>query len=81
MAEEIEISKGRKKTQSNFDDEESDDDTKAFTVDEMNAIIDAFEASNHRKHLAPIIKFCFALVAERLRRRGLNGAMLNGIEN
>lgn len=59
MAEEIEISKGRKKTQTNFDDEESDDDNRAFTVDEMNAIIEAFESSNHRKHLAPIIKFLF----------------------
>jgi integrase len=59
MAEEIEISKGKKKIQCNFDDEEGDDDTRAFTVEEMNAIIEAFESSGHRRHLAPIIKFLF----------------------
>jgi hypothetical protein len=47
IAEEIEIAKGKKKTQSNFDDEDGDDN-KGFTVDEMNAIIEAFESSGHR---------------------------------
>lgn len=59
MAEEISISKGKKKTQKNFDDEDRDHDTRAFTVDEMNAIIEAFGSSRHRQHLAPIIKFLF----------------------
>lgn len=59
MAEEIKISKGKKKIQSNFDDEDGDDDCRAFNVEEMNAIIEAFESSGHRKHLAPIIKFLF----------------------
>lgn len=59
MAEEISISRDKKKTQNNFDDENGDDDTKAFTVDEMNAIIEAFESSRRRQHLAPIIKFLF----------------------
>lgn len=59
MAEEILVTKGKKKTQSNFDEGDGDDDTRAFTVDEMNAVIEAFESSRHRRHLAPIIKFLF----------------------
>lgn len=59
MAEQINIPKGKKKTQSNFDNEEGDDDTRAFTVDEMNAIIQAFESSKRRSHFTPIIKFLF----------------------
>lgn len=41
------------------DVDEDLDDTKAFSVDEMNAIIEAFESSGYRKHYAPIIKFLF----------------------
>lgn len=59
MAEEIDIAKGKRRTQDNFDDEGGDEDTRSFSVDEMNSIIKAFESSGHRKHLAPIIKFLF----------------------
>lgn len=59
MAEQITIPKGKKKTQANFDDEDGDDDVRAFTVDEMNAIIASFESSGHRRHFTPIIKFLF----------------------
>lgn len=59
MAEDIRIFKGRKITADNFDDENEDSDVRAFSVEEMNFIIDAFESSSRRKHLAPIIKFLF----------------------
>ncbi len=59
MAEQNDIAKGRRKTQDNFDDEDGDEDTRSFTVDEMNSIINSFESSGHRKHLAHIIKFLF----------------------
>lgn len=59
MAEEIDIAKGKRRTQDNFDEEDGDEDTRSFSVDEMNAIIKSFESSGHRKHLVPIIKFLF----------------------
>lgn len=59
MTEEIKITKGNKKNQDNFDDNDETEDNRAFTIDEMNAIIEAFESSHYRKHLAPIIKFLF----------------------
>jgi integrase len=59
MAEQIDIAKGNRRTQDNFDDEDGDNDTRSFSVDEMNAIIKAFESSGHRRHLTPIIKFLF----------------------
>jgi integrase len=57
MADEINIKKENKLSDSNNDDDEISD-KRAFTIDEMNAIIEAFETPN-RKHLAPIIKFLF----------------------
>lgn len=59
MASEIKLSKGKKKTIDSPDDENDESDTRAFTVDEMNAITEAFETSSYRRHLAPIIKFLF----------------------
>lgn len=59
MAKKIELSKGKKQNQENFDDEEEDSDTRAFTIDEMNAIIQSVESSGHTRHLTPIIKFLF----------------------
>lgn len=56
MAEEIQVTKGKK---NKYQNDEEDSETKAFSIDEMNAIIEAFEFSRHRKHLAPIIKFLF----------------------
>ena len=59
MASRIELNKKDKKTQDNFDNEDEDEDKRAFTVNEMNTIIQYFESSGHRRHLAPIIKFLF----------------------
>lgn len=59
MASEIKLNKGKKKTANNFDDESDESDARAFSVEEMNAIIEAFESSGYRQHLAPIIKFLF----------------------
>ena len=59
MAEEIKINKGKNKTTTNDVEEKEESDTRAFTVNEMNAIIEAFETSSYRRHLAPIIKFLF----------------------
>lgn len=38
---------------------EEDEDRRAFTLNEMQAIIEEFETNNRRKHYAPIIKFLF----------------------
>lgn len=43
----------------NQDDNDGSDDTRAFSIDEMNAIISAFETSKNRQYYAPIIKFLF----------------------
>lgn len=59
MASKIKLNKGRSKAIDNYDSDNEDSDTRAFTIDEMNAIIEAFESSGHRRHLAPIIKFLF----------------------
>ena len=59
MASEIKLNKGKKKTIDDSDDENDESDTKAFTIDEMNAIINAFSSSHYRRHLASIIKFLF----------------------
>lgn len=59
MAEEIKSNKGKGKAAINDDDENEDSDTRAFTVEEMNAIIEAFESSSRKQHLAPFIKFLF----------------------
>lgn len=57
MAEEIKLNKGSK-TKQNNDNDDNDGNARAFSISEMNAIIEAFETPN-RKHLAPIIKFLF----------------------
>lgn len=57
MAEEINVNKQKK--QDNYDNENEDSDKRAFTIDEMNAIIEAFESSNRVQHYAPIIKLLF----------------------
>lgn len=59
MASEIKLSKGKKKAVDSSDDENDESDTRAFNVNEMNAIIEAFESSGNRRHLSPIIKFLF----------------------
>lgn len=59
MHQEIKPSKNKKQNQEDFDKEGDDTDSRAFTVDEMNTIIEAFNASHYRRHLAPIIKFLF----------------------
>lgn len=58
MAEEINLKKSSRKTDNGSTADNEDNDTRAFSVNEMNAIIEAFEAPN-KKHLAPIIKFLF----------------------
>lgn len=59
MAEDIKVEKNQIKPTANTEDDDEDNDTKAFTIDEMNAIIEAFESSHYRRHLTPIIKFLF----------------------
>lgn len=59
MAKDIKLKKDKRKTDNDLERDSEDNDTKAFTIDEMNAIIKAFESSGYRRHLAPIIKFLF----------------------
>lgn len=58
MASELRADKGNEKIQDAIDSDESND-TRTFTVNEMNAIIEAFETKKARQHYAPIIKFLF----------------------
>lgn len=59
MASEIKSSKGKNKSVDNLDNENEESDTRAFSANEVDAIIGAFESSGYRRHLAPIIKFLF----------------------
>lgn len=58
MAVKIKLNKGKKRTISSGNNDENTD-TRAFTPSEVNIIIEAFESSGYRRHLAPIIKFLF----------------------
>lgn len=57
IKDDINIKKQNKLDDSNDNNEDSD--KRAFTIDEMNAIIEAYESSIQKKHLTPIIKFLF----------------------
>lgn len=58
MAEEINTKKHNELNESDKDKNNEDSDKRAFSIDEMNAIIEAFE-TRQRKYLAPVIKFLF----------------------
>lgn len=57
MASEINTKKQNEINDLNNEDENSD--KRAFTIDEMNAIIEYFENRKQVSHLAPIVKFLF----------------------
>lgn len=59
MASKIKLKKGKRGTANDDDSKDEDNDTRAFNIDEVNAIIEAFESSHYRRHLTPIIKFLF----------------------